>query len=236
MKTDAIRNLDQNFRTRTGQLRRVRTRASILTAAFELFDERGIDHTTVEHVRERARLARGSFYNYFDTYESMLSALAADIARQLNAEQSARFEAVPDLGRRIWEYIRYAILRVGSDRSCASVLVRITPLVGSLTDQMRTHAESDIRQAVKRGAISVPSPSVALDLGYGLTTVMLRRALESKVDHAEIEAAGLMLLRAFGVSAAKALRISKTPSPAMPQETLRSAVIAQIRSADSRVD
>src|ERR1700755_574247 len=105
-----VRKLDVNFRTRTGQLRRARTRANILTAAFALFDEQGIDRTSVEHVRERARLARGSFYNYFDTYESMLSALAAEIARQLNAEQSARFEGVPDLALRLWEYIRYAIL------------------------------------------------------------------------------------------------------------------------------
>ena len=56
-----------DFRTRTGQARRARTRSKILSAAFELFDKRGVDRVTVEHVRERAGLARGSFYNYFVT-------------------------------------------------------------------------------------------------------------------------------------------------------------------------
>ena len=86
-----------NFRARTGRLRRARTRASILSAALEVFDTKGIGLATVEDVRERAGLARGSFYNYFQTYEGMLKELAAEIARQLNAEQSERFE---DL--RIW--------------------------------------------------------------------------------------------------------------------------------------
>ena len=70
-----------NFRTRTGQARRARTRANILSTAFALFDERGVDQVTVEDVRESAGLARGSFYNYFLTYEHMLKELAAAISR-----------------------------------------------------------------------------------------------------------------------------------------------------------
>jgi len=70
-----------NFRTRTGQARRARTRANILSTAFALFDERGVDQVTVEDVRESAGLARGSFYNYFLTYEHMLKELAAQIGR-----------------------------------------------------------------------------------------------------------------------------------------------------------
>src|SRR5579862_581009 len=89
-----------NFRTRTGRIRRARTRATILAAAFEIFDAKGVGRTTVEDVRERAGLARGSFYNYFQTYEDMLKELAAEIARQINAEQSERFEDLPNLAER----------------------------------------------------------------------------------------------------------------------------------------
>src|SRR5882724_8876623 len=119
-----------NFRTRTGQLRRARTRARILSTAFELFDERSVDQVTVEDVREAAGLARGSFYNYFLTYEHMLKELAAQIGRQINDEQSERFDAVANVAERIWLNVRYGILRAASDRSCSEILVRITPLVG----------------------------------------------------------------------------------------------------------
>jgi AcrR family transcriptional regulator len=218
-----------NFRTRTGQARRARTRSKILSAAFELFDKRGVDQVTVEDVRERAGLARGSFYNYFLTYEEMLKALASDIARQINTEQSERFENVPNMAERLWSNVRYTILRAGSDRSCSEILVRITPLVGPLNEEMRVHAERDLLLSVKRKAIDVPSTGVALDLGYGLATMMLRRAMNARVDAKELEAAGLMLLRAFGVPEVEARRISRLPLPRLPDVPLRTAVINNFR-------
>jgi len=214
-----------NFRTRTGQARRARTRAKILSAAFELFDKRGVDQVTVEDVRERAGLARGSFYNYFLTYEEMLKALASDLARQINSEQSERFESIPNMAERIWSHVRYAILRAASDRSCTEILVRITPLVGPLNEEMRMHAERTLRTSVKSKAIDVPSPGVALDLGFGLATMMWQRALKSRIDAKELEAAGLMLLRAYGVPEVEARRISRLPLPRLPEIPLRTAVI-----------
>ena len=214
-----------NFRTRTGQARRARTQAKILSTAFALFDERRVDQVTVEDVREAAGLARGSFYNYFLTYEHMLTELAAQIGRQINIEQSERFDSVANLTERTWFNVRYGILRAASDRPCSEILVRVTPLVGPLNDTMRQHAAESMRLSAKRKLIDVPSPAVALDLGYGLVTVMIRRALNSGVDLKEIEAAGLMLMRAFGVPEIEARRISRLPLPQLPEIPLRVAVI-----------
>ena len=214
-----------NFRTRTGQVRRARTRSKILSAAFALFDKHGVDRVTVEDVRERAGLARGSFYNYFLTFEEMLKALAADIARQINTEQSERFENIPNMAERLWSYIRYTILRAASDRSCSEILVRITPLVGPLNEHMRVHAERELRTTIRRKAIDVPSAGVALDLGFAVATMMLKRALDSRIDLKEIEAAGLLLLRAYGIPEAEAQRISRLPLPQLPDISLRTAVI-----------
>jgi AcrR family transcriptional regulator len=222
-----------NHRTRTGRVRRARTRANILAAAFEVFDAKGVGRATVEDVRERAGLARGSFYNYFQTYEGMLKDLAAEIARRINAEQSERFDELPNLAERLWSHVRYSILRLSPDRSCAEILIRVTPLVGSLTDHMRAHAEREMQLSAKTGAIKVPSTNVALDLGYGLATMMLRRSLESRVGKKEIEAAGLMLMRAYGVEEAEARRISRLPAPKMPGASLRAAVLAHFGNGDS---
>jgi AcrR family transcriptional regulator len=214
-----------NFRTRTGQVRRARTRARILTTAFALFDERGVDKVTVEDVRASAGLARGSFYNYFLTYEHMLKELAAQISRQINREQTARFDGVASLIERMWCNLRYFILRGGSDRSCSEILIRVTPLLGPLNDSMRIRAEQDIRECVRRKLIRVPSPGVALDLGYGLGSVMIRRASKGGVKSKEIDAAGLLFMRALGISESEAQRISRLPFPDMPAISLRESVI-----------
>jgi AcrR family transcriptional regulator len=214
-----------NFRTRTGQVRRARTRARILSTAFELFDERSVDQVTVEDVRASAGLARGSFYNYFLTYEHMLKELAAEISRQINIEQTARFEGVENLLERMWCNVRYFILRAASDRSCSEILIRVTPLLGPLNNKMRLAAERSIRQSIKGKLINVPSAAVALDLGYGLAAVMIRRALQGGIDLRELDAAGLLLLRAFGVKEIEARRISRLPLAGLPEIRLRTAVI-----------
>jgi AcrR family transcriptional regulator len=214
-----------NFRTRTGQVRRARTRARILSTAFALLDERGVDRVTVEDVRASAGLARGSFYNYFLTYEHMLKELAAEISRQINTEQTKRFDEVGNLVERLWCNARYFVLRAASDPSCSEILIRITPLLGPLNDHMRRNAERNLRQCVKQKLINVPSPAVALDLGYGLAGVMLRRTLQGGVNRKEIDAAGLLLLRAFGVKEVEARRIVRLPLPVLPTIPLRAAVI-----------
>jgi AcrR family transcriptional regulator len=217
-----------NFRTRTGHARRIRTRTKILTAAFALFDERGVNRVTVEDVREAAGLARGTFYNYFLTYEDMLKELAARIARQVNIEQSERFDAVTDMSERLWSNVRYGILRTASDRSCSQIIVRIMPLMGPLNEAMRQHAERNLRLAIKRKVINLPSASVALDFGYGLASVMIRRALTGRIRSGELESAGLMLLRAYGIPEREARRISRLRFAPLPPRPLRDAVIRDL--------
>jgi AcrR family transcriptional regulator len=220
-----------NFRTRTGQARRAKTRARILMTAFALFDERGVDKVTVEDVRASAGLARGSFYNYFLTYEHMLKALATQISLQINEEQTARFRDVANLVERMWCNLRYFIIRGGSDPSCAEILMRITPLLGPLNDAMRTRAEQDIRECVRKKLIRVPSPGVALDLGYGLGSVMVRRTAQSGVKLKEIETAGLLFMRALGLPESEAGRIAGLPLSDLPAIPLRDAVIGSFSAA-----
>ena len=69
---------------------------------------------------------------------------------------------------------------------------------------MREHAEQGIRLAIRRKSIRVPLATVALDVGYGIVTAMIRRALTSAIKRKEIESAGLMLLRAYGVPESEA--------------------------------
>jgi hypothetical protein len=99
------------------------------------------------------------------------------------------------------------------------------PLIGPLNEAMRKHAERGLRQCIQRKLVSVPSAGVALDFGYGLGAMMIRRALHARLDFKEIDAAGLMFLRAYGVKEIEARRIVRLPLLALPELALRAAVI-----------
>lgn len=60
--------------TRREQRRR-QTFERLLQAARDLFSERGFDHTTIDDITTAARVSRGTFFNYFDSKDSVLAAL-----------------------------------------------------------------------------------------------------------------------------------------------------------------
>lgn len=49
-----------------------RTRAALVQAGRELFEELGFDNTRIDHVATRAGVSHGTFYTYFDSKESLL--------------------------------------------------------------------------------------------------------------------------------------------------------------------
>jgi AcrR family transcriptional regulator len=52
------------------------TRQRLLECAWHLFQERGYDDTTVEDITEAVDVAKGTFFNYFETKEALLDELA----------------------------------------------------------------------------------------------------------------------------------------------------------------
>lgn len=58
--------------------KKVRTRETIRREAFRLFDERGYDQTTIEHIADAADISASTFFRYFPSKESVL--LADDLS------------------------------------------------------------------------------------------------------------------------------------------------------------
>ncbi|MFF7635596.1 TetR/AcrR family transcriptional regulator [Kitasatospora sp. NPDC008050] len=51
-----------------------RVRERLYAAAVELFVDKGYDHTSIDEIAERADVARGTFFNYFQRKEDLISA------------------------------------------------------------------------------------------------------------------------------------------------------------------
>src|SRR3954470_5424205 len=69
-----------------------RTRDAIVSAALELFEERGIQATTVDEISARADVAPRTFFRYFPTKEAVLFARAADDRQRIAIALAARPE------------------------------------------------------------------------------------------------------------------------------------------------
>jgi AcrR family transcriptional regulator len=61
------------------------TRQALLDAAWSLFRQKGYRATTVEEITETADVAKGTFFNYFDSKEALLDELSVWGIEQLRA-------------------------------------------------------------------------------------------------------------------------------------------------------
>jgi len=52
-----------------------KTHALILRAAKRLFEERGVLHVTIDHIAERAKICRSTYFTHFDSLDEMYSEL-----------------------------------------------------------------------------------------------------------------------------------------------------------------
>ena len=62
------------------------TRSRILNAALDAFEEKGYAASTMEEIAERAGVAKGTLYNYFDGKEALLSGLAEEFAQAVHGQ------------------------------------------------------------------------------------------------------------------------------------------------------
>jgi AcrR family transcriptional regulator len=63
----------------------IRTRARLLEAAKEIFEEDGFLEARISDIAERAGLSHGSFYHYFDTKEEIFREVAETVEERLSA-------------------------------------------------------------------------------------------------------------------------------------------------------
>jgi AcrR family transcriptional regulator len=73
-----------------------RTLRKILDAARDEFGERGFGETSIVGITQRASVALGTFYTYFDSKESVFRALVQDMSEQVRDHVAPAFQGATD--------------------------------------------------------------------------------------------------------------------------------------------
>ena len=144
------------------------TRRKILTAALELFAERGIDDVTVEEIADRADVARGTVFNHFATKESLCHAMGE---LQIDALQEAIAEGRitgPLASDKIRQAMRLMAAFPGQDQQrCRALLTRALASIapGELPEHRKKWfelLEVWVREGQEQGEFRADTPSCEL--------------------------------------------------------------------------
>ena len=207
-------------RAEIGKAKRARTRKDLVNAAFHVFAEKGFDAPVVADFIAASGVSRGTFYNYFQTREEVLAAVADELAREINARILPVLIDLHDPAERVAATLRCFIGIAASDRTRGAILVRMIPIAGGpLNEQMRRHALSMFSEGVAAGRFKIVSIQAAHDLGLGMVAMVVRTILNRRrvpKDYTQIAVA--MYLRSLGVRAQEAARIASRPLeiPSLP--------------------
>jgi AcrR family transcriptional regulator len=193
--------------------KRDRTRATLIRAAFTIYARHGFDAPTIDDFIAEAKVSRGTFYNYFQTREDLMAAVAADLAGFI----TSRIESagtVRDPLERIAIAVRYFVTLAAQNEIRGWVLARMIPIVGGpLTTAMSEHIRETMEEAVAAGRIRLRSISAGIDLGLGMIAMAIRHNLSRRAAPYPPELVCAMALQALGVSFRDAEEVSRRPLP-----------------------
>jgi AcrR family transcriptional regulator len=110
MKSDGVSPASEGKAPRTA--RGERTLRKILDAAVEEFGERGFSEGSIVGITQRARVALGTFYSYFDIKEAVFKALVNDMSAKVRDHVAPVLKAAADTldgeGRALESYLEFA--------------------------------------------------------------------------------------------------------------------------------
>ncbi len=99
-------------------------REAILNAALDLFSKKGFDLTTVEDITREARVAKGTFYNFFLKKEDVLLYFLDREFAKSRAEIARKMPRTPGISEKIELLIATYIKYIFPNKEFSSVLIR----------------------------------------------------------------------------------------------------------------
>ncbi len=186
----------------------------MIEAALKLVHERGVDDPTIEDFIVAAGVARGTFYNHFETKEKLLHAASGYVADSIDALILPMFKGVKDPGQRISIAIRQFILVSRERPDWGWLLVRTLPGANAgWSVEMRRGVLADIRAGQRSGQFRISSVQAAVALGIGALAMAIRTALTERIPKNFGECVAVMTLQAMGMPSEECMRIATLPLP-----------------------
>jgi AcrR family transcriptional regulator len=146
----------------TQKERNAETRRRLLSAAREVFAEKGYPHASVPDIVKRAGRAQGSFYLHFHNKEAVLQALLEDAMTQLSLESKTLWRwDEPESGMR--KTVRRFIEAYGEDRDLWLLLDQRSSLESTfkkLSDQWFRQLASSIMHGMASAGTSALMPGL----------------------------------------------------------------------------
>lgn len=233
-KSPAPKPAPQEAREPRGTRRRRETREKLLDAAFRLMAERGPDAVTINEITEAADVGIGSFYNHFESKESIRAAVLDSVFEEFGDALDALTAGLSDPAEKIAVCVRHTVLRARREPLWGRFLVREGMSAHVMDRGLGARLLRDIQLGLAKGRFKTPDPLMSfVALGGGvLAAIAAQNELASghaKLAHLQLDVAHLperaatVLLHGLGLTFDQARKIAQGPLPVVGEPVPRSS-------------
>ncbi|WP_158602000.1 TetR/AcrR family transcriptional regulator [Pararobbsia silviterrae] len=203
----------EDHRVRTGAVRREATRRKLLSAAVEVFAQKGPDAASIDDFLAAAGVARGTFYNYFKTTSELLDAVTAELNDEVILAIEMCVAKIENPIERVWTgcliFVDIAVMHPAWGAFITRTGIR-EAASGRLTN---VYLPRDLAAARERGIAKFTNVRAAKDLLLGAIHQSIETVLAG-VEPAEHSRAVMRLaLSALGVLKSTIDRLERMPLP-----------------------
>lgn len=196
-----------------GYKKRERTRRGLVDAALRLVARKEVGEIALLDVASEAAVSNGTIYNYFRTRDEVLEAVGIAMASEFSDAISALSSDVRCGAQRLSIGVRMFVCRAAYDHQWANALLRIIHSDQAMRSRLAAHVLGDLRDGLRAGTFAYEDEGIAMDMVVSCTTGAMRSVVEGRVVAEHDQRVAEMILKALGVTPAKAKKIVVKPLP-----------------------
>lgn len=196
-----------------GHKKRERTRRGLVDAALRLIARKEVGEIALLDVASEAAVSNGTIYNYFRTRDEVLEAVGIAMASEFSDAISSLSSDVHCGAQRLAIGVRMFVCRAAYDHQWANALLRIIHSDQAMRSRLAAHVLGDLRDGLRAGTFSYEDEGIALDMVVSCTTGAMRSVVDGRVVAEHDQRVAEMILKALGVTPAKAKKIAGKPLP-----------------------
>ncbi|MBR1385414.1 MAG: TetR/AcrR family transcriptional regulator [Bacilli bacterium] len=150
----------------------------LLSAAFELFTNKGVNNTSIQEIADKAGVGKGTFYLYFKDKYDIQEYLTTEKSRELfeSALKNVEGKKINDFKEKLINVIDYVIDELKEDKTTLEFIKKdlswgvFGERVSSLIDNSKVGVLETFKKGIKESNINIKNPELTLFLIIEMTS------------------------------------------------------------------
>ena len=192
--------------------KRQATRQLLLDAVRDLVLERSHDRISIEEMTDRAKVSKGTFYNYFDTKQDVVAAVAKGLKAQLAANLVTTTDPIKDPAMKVAITLKFYFYQTLDNQDWRE-FTRFTGLTELYLEQAIEETIEDLKWGVKAGRFKGDNVYFTESLIRGLSRHVLSEIDQGRLARDACDYAIRSILQMLGLPEIVAKALTQTRLP-----------------------